>query len=131
MYMSGSRRTVGGPKAEPLDVVHLPADRRAGLQHDGAALAIRSRAEARAYLAHDVLGPRLIECTRLVIAVQQRSITAILGQPDDVKFRSSMTLFQAVSQQPIFAAAIAKFFLNGSEARMLKILRRWVDLSPP
>ena len=49
--------------------------------------AIASRAEAEAYLAHPVLGPRLVECTRLVLAVKQRSINAILGAPDDVKFR--------------------------------------------
>ena len=59
--------------------------------------AIGSRAEARAYLAHPVLGGRLTECTRLVLAVQGRTINAILGAPDDAKFRSSMTLFDAVS----------------------------------
>ncbi|MHC2945141.1 uncharacterized protein (DUF1810 family) [Bradyrhizobium diazoefficiens] len=57
--------------------------------------AIGSRAEAEAYLAHPVLGPRLIACTRLVLAVQGRTINAILGAPDDAKFRSSMTLFGA------------------------------------
>src|SRR5215467_13288196 len=59
--------------------------------------AIGSRAEAEAYLAHPVLGPRLIECTRLVLAVTGKTIRAILGSPDDLKFRSSMTLFDAVS----------------------------------
>src|SRR5580692_2687976 len=57
--------------------------------------AIGSRAEAAAYLEHDVLGPRLVECTRLVNAASDRSITDILGSPDDMKFRSSMTLFDA------------------------------------
>ena len=85
--------------------------------------AIKSKAEAHAYFAHDVLGARLIECTLLVVAVPQRSITAILGQPDDVKFRSSMTLFYAVSQQPLFADAIAKFFSNGADARTFGILQ--------
>src|SRR5260370_37315824 len=50
--------------------------------------AIGSRAEAAAYLEHGVLGPRLVECTRLVVAASDRSITAILGSPDDMKFRS-------------------------------------------
>ncbi|WP_036468104.1 DUF1810 domain-containing protein [Mycobacterium genavense] len=49
--------------------------------------------EARAYLAHEVLGPRLHECTRLVNQVRGRSITEIFGSPDDLKLRSSMTLF--------------------------------------
>src|SRR5512139_223157 len=64
--------------------------------------AITSREEARAYLAHGVLGPRLVECTTLVLAVKDRTINAILGAPDDAKFRSSMTLFAAVSDNPIF-----------------------------
>lgn len=85
--------------------------------------AVKSKVEAQAYLAHNLLGPRLIECTRLVVAVPQRSITAILGQPDDVKFRSSMTLFDAVSQQQLFADAIAKFFPDGSDAMTLTILQ--------
>ena len=85
--------------------------------------AIRSKVEAQDYLAHDVLGPRLIDCTRMVLAIPNRSITAILDQPDDLKFRSSMTLFHAVSQQPLFADAIAKFFPDGPDARTLKILR--------
>ena len=75
--------------------------------------AIRSRAEAVAYLAHDLLGPRLVECTRLVIAASPKTITEILGSPDDLKFRSSMTLFDAVSKQEIFADAIATFYPDG------------------
>jgi hypothetical protein len=51
--------------------------------------AIESRGEAVAYLAHDVLGPRLIKCTRLVMAASARTIDDILGSPDDMKFRSS------------------------------------------
>jgi uncharacterized protein (DUF1810 family) len=54
---------------------------------------ISSLQEARAYLGHELLGPRLYECTRLVNRVQGRSITEIFGSPDDLKLRSSMTLF--------------------------------------
>uniref|UniRef100_UPI0009E18FA7 DUF1810 domain-containing protein n=1 Tax=Mycobacterium sp. UM_Kg27 TaxID=1545693 RepID=UPI0009E18FA7 len=54
---------------------------------------IASPAEARAYLAHAVLGPRLQECVGLINAVPDRSIEEILGWPDDIKLRSSMTLF--------------------------------------
>ena len=61
--------------------------------------AIGSHAEAVAYLEHDLLGPRLVECTRLVLAASEKTITDILGSPDDMKFRSSMTLFDAVSKQ--------------------------------
>src|SRR5689334_15595314 len=72
--------------------------------------AVGSRAEAEAYLEHPLLGPRLIECTGLVLGVSGKSIRAILGLPDDLKFRSSMTLFDAVSDNAIFSEAIAKYY---------------------
>lgn len=84
--------------------------------------AIGSRAEAEAYLAHPVLGPRLIECTRLVLAVDGRTINAILGAPDDFKFRSSMTLFGAVSNEPVFDDALAKYFAGEHDGATLEIL---------
>ena len=84
--------------------------------------AISSRAEAKAYLAHPVLGPRLVECTRLVLAVEGRTINAILGAPDDAKFRSSMTLFSAVSDEPIFGEALARYFAGERDAATLEIL---------
>ena len=73
--------------------------------------AIGSRAEALAYLAHPVLGARLLQCTRLVNTVDERSIHAIFGSPDDLKFRSSMTLFHIVAPDaPEFMEALAKYF---------------------
>jgi len=84
--------------------------------------AIGSRAEAKAYLAHSLLGTRLLECTRLVLAVQGRSINAILGAPDDAKFRSSMTLFGAVSNEPVFGEALARYFAGERDAVTLEIL---------
>jgi len=84
--------------------------------------AIASRAEAQAYLAHPLLGPRLAECTSLVLAVEGRSINAILGAPDDAKFRSSMTLFGAVSGEPIFGQAIARYFAGERDGATLDIL---------
>ena len=86
--------------------------------------AISSRAEAKAYLAHPVLGPRLVECTRLVRAVEGRTINAILGAPDDAKFRSSMTLFSAVSDEPIFGEALARYFAGERDAATLEILSK-------
>ena len=64
-----------------------------GSSPTAARYAISSLEEARAYLRHDVLGPRLRECVQLVNRVQDRSITEIFGSPDDLKVRSSMTLF--------------------------------------
>jgi uncharacterized protein (DUF1810 family) len=86
--------------------------------------AIGSRAEAEAFLAHPILGPRLIDCTRLVLAVEGRSINAILGAPDDAKFHSSMTLFGAVSDEPIFGQAIARYFAGVPDDATLEILAR-------
>ena len=82
--------------------------------------AISSRGEAEAYLNHPVLGPRLRECTRLVMAIMDRSIEAIFGHPDDVKFRSSMTLFaHAAPDDRIFNDAIAKYFPGGFDQATL------------
>jgi uncharacterized protein (DUF1810 family) len=86
--------------------------------------AIGSRAEAVAYLDHDILGPRLLECTRLVLAASEKTITGILGSPDDMKFRSCMTLFDTVSQQQIFAEAIGTFYPEGKDPATLAILTR-------
>ena len=86
--------------------------------------AIGSRAEAEAYLAHPILGGRLSECTRLVLAVQGRTINTILGAPDDAKFRSSMTLFAEVSDEPIFAEALARYFAGERDEATLEILSK-------
>ncbi len=73
--------------------------------------AIVSRAEAIAYLDHPVLGPRLLKCTRLVNAIDDRTAHEIFGTPDDLKFRSSMTLFAHVtSAGDDFIAALWKYF---------------------
>ena len=70
--------------------------------------AISGLDEARAYLAHPVLGPRLVECTRLV-AESGRSIADIFGSPDDMKLRSSMTLFAKAQGEGVFSEAIEKY----------------------
>jgi uncharacterized protein (DUF1810 family) len=73
--------------------------------------AISSRAEAKAYLDHPVLGPRLRDCTQIVTSVQGRSINEILGYPDDLKFQSSMTLFAGVTtDNKDFVNALNKFY---------------------
>lgn len=73
--------------------------------------ALASLEEARSYLAHLVLGPRLIECTALVNAVEDRSAHQIFGNPDDLKFHSSMTLFAlAQPDERAFSDALRKYF---------------------
>ena len=88
---------------------------------------IASRAEAAAYLAHPLLGARLHDCTRLTLdAAAGESALAILGAPDDLKFRSSMTLFAAVADAPQspFAAALERFFDGVGDAATLALLAR-------
>jgi uncharacterized protein (DUF1810 family) len=84
--------------------------------------AIASRDEATAYLQHDVLGARLLECTRLVNAIEGRTILEILGSPDDLKFRSSMTLFAAVSSAAEFGVALKKYYGGEADPRTLELL---------
>ena len=72
--------------------------------------AIHSLDEARAFLAHPVLGPRLRECAGLVNAIEGRDLKQIFGDPDRLKFRSCMTLFAlAAPEEAVFAEALRKY----------------------
>jgi uncharacterized protein (DUF1810 family) len=86
--------------------------------------AVSSLDEAAAYLQHPILGPRLLECTKLVTQVAGKTIHEILGSPDDMKFRSSMTLFeQAASDKHPFEAALQKYFNGERDSLTLERLR--------
>ncbi len=83
---------------------------------------ITSLDEARAYLAHPVLGPRLLECVQILLDVPGRSAAQVLGA-DDVKLRSSLTLFAAADpDEPLFAAALDRFFDGERDPRTLALL---------
>ena len=85
--------------------------------------AIKSLAEARAYLDHPVLGPRLVECTEAALGVEGRSAYEIFGSPDDMKLRSSATLFAAVAPpDSVFARLLDKFYGGERDARTLQLL---------
>jgi uncharacterized protein (DUF1810 family) len=83
-----------------------------GLGHSAMAekFGIGSREEAEEYWKHPVLGARLEECTRLVNQVEGRTAAEIFGYPDDLKFRSSMSLFALVSESAVFREALKKYF---------------------
>jgi uncharacterized protein (DUF1810 family) len=82
--------------------------------------AITSLDEARAYLAHPVLGERLRECTRLVLDVEGKSAHDIFGSPDDLKFHSSMTLFaRAAPLETLFTDALEKYFAGQPDTATL------------
>jgi uncharacterized protein (DUF1810 family) len=99
----------------------------AGLGHSAMAqrYAIGSRAEAAGYLGHSLLGPRLRQCTDLVLAIGDRSIRDILGSPDDLKFRSSMTMFaETAPGDERFSRALDRFYAGAFDQATLDILRR-------
>jgi len=74
---------------------------------------IENRAEARAYLDHPLLGPRLLEISGELLKLDRSDATAVFGRPDDRKLKSSMTLFYLVDGNPTFKAVLDKFF-NGA-----------------
>jgi uncharacterized protein (DUF1810 family) len=85
--------------------------------------AIGSAAEAKAYLAHPVLGPRLVACFEAALAVDGRSAAEIFGSPDDMKLRSSATLFASVSPPgSVFERLLQKYFDGEGDAETLRLL---------
>ena len=84
---------------------------------------IKSAGEARAYLDHPILGPRLRECAEVVNGIVGRSAHEIFGSPDDMKLRSSMTLFAQVSTDAVFDQILRKFFNGQHDSKTLRQLR--------
>jgi len=86
--------------------------------------AIRDIEEARAYLDHPILGPRLIECAEAVLAVKGKSAHEIFGTPDDLKLRSSATLFAQVSLPgSVFHRILDRYYRSEPDPRSLDLLR--------
>lgn len=84
---------------------------------------IKSLAEARQYLAHPVLGTRLMECAEAVLAVQGLSAADIFGHPDDWKLHSSMTLFELVSgPASVFSRVLEKYYQGRRDSRTIQIV---------
>ena len=85
--------------------------------------AIKSKAEAQKYLEHPLLGARLLECANILLKLEGRSASEILGSPDDLKLKSSMTLFAAVqSQEPAFARVLDKYFQGKRDITTIELL---------
>ena len=95
--------------------------RSATAQHFG----IASLAEADAYWRHPVLGPRLRDCTELVVSLEGKTALQVLGWPDEVKLRSSMTLFeQAAPEEPVFGQALEKYFRGLRDEKTIELLNQ-------
>jgi uncharacterized protein (DUF1810 family) len=85
--------------------------------------AIKSKAEAQKYLEHPLLGARLLECANILLKLEGRSASEIFGSPDDLKLKSSLTLFAAVqSQEPVFARVLDKYFEGKRDSRTIELL---------
>ncbi len=99
----------------------------AGLGHSPMAqhYAIASLDEARAYLAHPVLGPRLLECTRILLGLAGSSAADVLGTVDAMKLRSSMTLFMtAAPDEPAFGEVLDRYYNGAPDEPTLQLLPR-------
>jgi len=85
--------------------------------------ALHSRQEIISYLNHPVLGPRLLQCVGLMLEAKGKSAYEILGTPDDLKFRSCMTMFAVVSDETVFKQTLTRFYDGKPDPRTLKLLR--------
>ena len=92
--------------------------------------AITSAAEAKAYLEHPILGPRLLECCRALLELKRESATDIFGSPDDMKLRSSATLFAAVSEPGSVFEKILDRFFGTPDGQTLELLERRTPSAP-
>lgn len=97
-----------------------------GLGHSPTAqyYAVRDQAEAKAYMAHPVLGSRLLEISKELLRLKSSNAREVLGSPDDMKLKSSMTLFETVSDEPVFGRVLDKFFAGERDMLTLDFLKK-------
>jgi uncharacterized protein (DUF1810 family) len=94
-----------------------------GLSSTSQRYAIKSVAEAKAYLAHPVLGPRLVECAEAVLGIEGRSALEVFGPPDDLKLRSCATLFANVSPaESVFERLLDRYYQGERDSQTLRLL---------
>lgn len=85
--------------------------------------AIKDRAEAESYLAHPILGNRLVEISNVLLEIEEKTANQIFGSPDDVKLKSSMTLFGALGNtNPVFQSVLEKYFDGAKDGRTLELI---------
>ena len=88
--------------------------------------ALKSMEETRQYLNHPVLGKRLLECAEAVLAIEGKSISQIFGYPDDLKLKSSMTLFACAANPPsVFDRILDKYFHGERDVGTLQLLEKF------
>ncbi len=115
------RELAGGSKRTHWMWFIFPQLRGLGRSSTAQHFGLAGQAEARAYLADPVLGARLVDCTRLVNHVENRTALQIFGSPDDMKFRSSMTLFATIEPEP-FGVALRQYYAGQPDPKTLELL---------
>lgn len=86
--------------------------------------AIKNLEEAKLYLDHDVLGPRLIEISKALLGIEGKTANQIFGNPDDMKLKSSMTLFSSpANANPVFEEVLTKYFNGVRDQKTLQIIQ--------
>ena len=125
VYEQVLRELASGEKASHWMWFVFPQLKALGRSATAKRFGIASRAEAAAYLAHPLLGPRLLDCTRLMLFVEGKTALEVLGSPDELKFRSSMTLFAALEPTaPEFQLALAKYYAGEADDETLRLLAK-------
>ena len=131
VYQQALAEIAGGSKQSHWMWYIFPQFDGLGFSATSRRYAIKSVAEAEAYLAHPVLGPRLIARAGAALRVEGRTALEIFGPPDDMKLRSCATLFARVSPPgSVFDRLLDKYFQGGRDAKTLRLLGNASDSKP-
>lgn len=122
VYSQALSEIIRGRKTSHWMWFIFPQVKGLGRSYESQLYGIGDLSEARAYLAHDVLGNRLRECVSALLRIENRTALEIFGPIDEMKLRSSLTLFNAASEEVIFDQAIAKYFNGQTDDLTLGIL---------
>ena len=123
-YETALREIRGGRKRSHWMWYIFPQLRGLGFSSTAQFYGLRDLQEARDYMAHPLLGPRLIEISEALLALETDNPGAVMGYPDDLKLCSCMTLFElAAPEQPAFAGVLEKYYAGRRDQRTLALLR--------
>jgi uncharacterized protein (DUF1810 family) len=123
-YETALREIRGGRKRSHWMWYIFPQLRGLGYSSTAQFYGIRDLQEARDYMAHALLGPRLLEISEALLGLETDNPGAVMGYPDDLKLCSCMTLFElAAPEQPVFARVLEKYYGGRRDQRTLALLR--------
>ena len=122
-YKNALTEIRGGRKRSHWMWYIFPQIRGLGRSQTARCYAIRDREEAKAYLAHPILGARLLEISRALLELETDDPSYVMGWPDDMKLRSSMTLFALASGETVFRQVLDKFFGGQWDEQTEKLLK--------